>query len=89
MASSNQLLLHMAEEEGVIELRHLEKEFENIMKGGTGQEIGELLNLFTSGVETSLLEREREREGGREGELGYIYMYCVKVHVRTLCVMCE
>ena len=58
-ASHAQLGLHLAEEEVAVNLSHLEEEGEYVEEGGTGQEVGEVLDLFNCGVDTSLL-RKRE-----------------------------
>ena len=51
-----QLDLRVAEEEGAVgDLGHLEEEGEDVQERGAGQELGEVLDLFTGGVDTSLL----------------------------------
>lgn len=68
MACCIQLLLHIAHEEGAVNLCHLEEEGEDVEKRGTREEMREVLDLFTGRVDTSLLFIEGGREGRGDGE---------------------
>ena len=62
-----QLLLHIAEKEGAIDLCHLEEEGEDIKEGGSRKVVGKVLNLFTRGKDTSLLQYCIYTQGERHG----------------------
>ena len=64
MAGHFQLCLSVAEEEGTVDLGHLEEESEEVEEGGAWEELGEMFKLLGGGEEAGLLERT-DRECGR------------------------
>ena len=55
LCSNVQLTLNITEEESALDLCHLEEECENVQERCSGEKVGEVLYLFISGVDTSLL----------------------------------